>query len=74
MGATFKKLLLLFLQVELDDESPLMNGSTKHYGAMSNDTDADCFFERDPVGLNVGVRISNLKKVFSTEKGRFFVK
>ena len=27
------------------------------------------FLERDPVGLEVGIKIKNIKKVFSTEQG-----
>ena len=54
----------------MEDESTLMNGSVKSYGTMSGDsTDVDGFFEKDPVGLDAGVKIHNLKKVFSTEKG-----
>ena len=57
----------------MEDESPLMNGSSKSYGAVSDVVDADGFFEKNPVGLNAGVRMNNLKKVFSTEKGNYFV-
>ena len=50
--------------MEVSDFHSIRNGTTSGMAVPE-------FIEKEPVGLEPGVEIRNLKKVFSTEKGLY---
>lgn len=58
----------------LVDFSFLFKLDTESNGVISNGVVSSEFLEKDPSGLHAGIKVQNIRKTFSTEKGNgFFV-